>query len=686
MRSIRSKITALVIAVAGAGCFVLGGFSIKISQDALERDTKKLLATSCNQTAAEINAYLDTVAQSVDTAAEYAVNSVGDLAKFKSDSAYVTEFTKGYENYFITAASHTSGAIAAYIRYNPDFTEPTSGLFLTRNSTSEAFQSVTPTDFSVYDKNDAAHVGWYYTPVNNGAPLWMAPYLNENIGVYMISYVVPLTVNGENLGVVGMDIDFTLIEQMAESSHEYETISSFILNKNNEVMYHKTLEYGSTLDSANTDGGLTGLITALGDASYSGDSINISSEGVGKKAVYSSLNNGMELVLTVNNSEINGQRNTIIFASIVIEVIVVAIGTVLAMIITANMTKPIMKLSSAAEKIADGELDVEVENGGNDEIGALSRSFSKTSERLKSYVSCISEITDVLNEIADGNLDFSLSGDYAGEFAKIKAALENISGSLSETMSDIRCASEQVASGSEQVASGAQALSQSSSDQASSILELTDAVSALNEKILTNSESVRAAFEASGKAASGMKESSGNMSRMMTAMNEINDASEQINHIVKTVDGIATQTNILAINAAIEAARAGEAGKGFSVVAGEIQSLASKTAEATKEIADLVKNVIERVSHGTEAAESTEKSLESVVEVSMTIEKELNGIAAGSEDQTRSAERISERVNKISDAVQTNSATAQQSAAASEEMSSQAQLLQERIGRFKLKN
>lgn len=686
MKSIRSKITALVISVAGAGCFVLGGFSIKMTQDAIVRDSNKILSSACEQSATEINSYLDTVEQAVNTAADYATTSVGDFSKFKTDSEYVAEFTKNYEKYFMTTASHTSGAIAAYIRYNPDFTEPTSGLFLTRNSTSEAFQSVTPTDFSVYDKSDTAHVGWYYTPVNNGAPLWMAPYLNENIGVYMISYVVPLTVNGENLGVVGMDLDFTLIENMADSSDEYDTLSSFILNKNNEVMYHKTLEYGSALESANTDGGLTNLINKLGDPSYDKSSIDTSFEGVKKQAVYTSLNNGMTLVFTVYNSEINSQRNIIIFASIGIEVIVIAIGAVLAMFIARNMTKPLLRLSGAAERIAGGELDVEVEDSGKDEIGALSRSFSKTASRLSSYVSCINEISEVLNDIAGGKLDFSLSGDYAGEFAKIKTALENISNSLNETMSDIRCASEQVAGGAEQVASGAQALSQSSTEQAASIQELTEAVTSLEEKIHTNSESVRSAFEAAEKAAAGMKESSGNMSRMMTAMNEINDASEQINHIVKTVDGIATQTNILAINAAIEAARAGEAGKGFSVVAGEIQSLASKTAEATKEIAELVKNVIERVAHGTEAADSTEKSLESVVEVSMTIENELNGIAAGSEEQTRSAERISERITEISNAVQTNSATAEQSAAASEEMSSQAQLLQERISRFRLKD
>ena len=91
---------------------------------------------------------------------------------------------------------HTDGAICVYVRYNPDFTEPTSGIFLTRNSTDEEFTSSVPTDFTMYDKTDVEHVGWYYVPVENGAPLWMDPYLNGNVNVYMISYVVPLYVDG----------------------------------------------------------------------------------------------------------------------------------------------------------------------------------------------------------------------------------------------------------------------------------------------------------------------------------------------------------------------------------------------------------------------------------------------------------------------------------------------------------
>lgn len=685
MKSIRSKITALVISVAGAGCFVLGGFCIKISQDSLVNDSNKLLSSACSNTASEINSYLTTVEQSVDTAADYALASLGDLGKFKTDNSYVTEYTENFKQYFITAAANTNGAITAYIRYNPDFTDPTSGIFFTRNSTEEQFQSVTPTDFSIYDKNDIAHVGWYYIPVNNGAPIWMSPYLNENIGIYMISYVVPLTVNGENIGIVGMDIDFTLIEKMAAESDEYETLSALILNGDKQVMYHDTIEFGTPLDEVNTDGGLTRLIGELDKGLTEDSGIGVSLGGESKNSAFSTLNNGMKLVLTVNESEIGTQRNIVIIASVIIEIIVVAIGSVLAFIISARMTIPLRRLNDAAKKIAGGELDIEVQTGGKDEIGALSESFAMTADRLRSYVMCINEITGVLDDIAEGKLDFTLSGDYAGEFARIKSSLENISDSLNDTLKDIRCASEQVANGSEQVAAGAQSLAQSSTEQSAAVQELNNAVAELEEKIRENSESVRSAFAASEKAAEGMRISSDNMTNMMNAMNDISDASEQINHIVKTVDGIATQTNILAINAAIEAARAGEAGKGFSVVASEIQSLAAKTAEATKEISDLVKNVLERVARGTEAAENTSRSLESVAEVSAVIESGLNGIASGSELQTRSAAHIGNSVSEISNSVQTNSATAEQSAAASEEMSSQAQLLRERIERFQLK-
>lgn len=104
--------------------------------------------------------------------------------------------------------------MTCYIRYNPEFTDPTSGIFLSRDNAEGEFTAIEPTDFTMYEPTDLEHVGWYYIPVNNGGPIWMNPYMNENINVYMISYVVPLYIDGVSVGIVGMDVDFSMIQEM----------------------------------------------------------------------------------------------------------------------------------------------------------------------------------------------------------------------------------------------------------------------------------------------------------------------------------------------------------------------------------------------------------------------------------------------------------------------------------------
>ena len=207
MKSIRMKITVAIVICSLITASIISLLSISDTRELSNAAAENELVLTCDNTGREINALISRIEQSVDTLTDIAMEKM-DFSKFKNNNAYVEEYTNGLLEEFFTFAEHTDGAITAYIRYNPEFTEPTSGIFLTRNDTQSAFESVTPTDFSMYDPSDAAHVGWYYIPVANKAPLWMDPYLNANINVYMISYVVPLYENGTSVGILGMDIDF----------------------------------------------------------------------------------------------------------------------------------------------------------------------------------------------------------------------------------------------------------------------------------------------------------------------------------------------------------------------------------------------------------------------------------------------------------------------------------------------
>lgn len=366
-------------------------------------------------------------------------------------------------------------------------------------------------------------------------------------------------------------------------------------------------------------------------------------------------------------------------------VLIGILSLLFALYIVQSISRPVKELDTVADKIANGDLNQSITYRSKDELGYLAVNFNKTVERLRDYVKYIDEISDVLKQIADGNLMFQLTYDYAGEFSKIKQALEDISSSLNSTMGQINQAADQVAAGSDQVSSGAQELSQGATEQASSVEELAATINEISSQVKTNAANAQQGKEMAEAAGSKIEEGNLQMHEMTKAMADISEKSGQIGKIIKAIEDIAFQTNILALNAAVEAARAGEAGKGFAVVADEVRNLASKSAEASKSTAALIEGSIQAVERGTRLADETAYTLIEVVEHANNVVGVIEDIARASNEQASSIAQVTQGIEQISSVVQTNSATAEESAAASEELSGQAQILKNLIGQFKLK-
>ena len=348
--------------------------------------------------------------------------------------------------------------------------------------------------------------------------------------------------------------------------------------------------------------------------------------------------------------------------------------------------RPVKELSHVATQIAEGRLEQEIHYHSRDELGVLAHNFNQVTIRLRGYIKYINEISEKLMDIASGNLAFTLESDYDGEFEKIKTSLEKISYSLNNIIGQLNNTSLEGAAGTEQISNGAMALSQGSIEQAASVETLAGHISLMSGSVSETARNAQAASNISQEVRNSLLESNNKMQHMTTVIQKACDKSSEIHHIVRTIEDIAFQTNILALNASVEASRAGDAGKGFAVVAGEVRMLAAKSSEAAQETSNLLGETVISMEEGMNEAKSATNSILELVEQASEMDGLVCHIADNTKKQAGDAAEIKLGIEQISSVVQTNASTAEKSAAASEELSGQAEMLKNMVGRFKLKN
>lgn len=352
--------------------------------------------------------------------------------------------------------------------------------------------------------------------------------------------------------------------------------------------------------------------------------------------------------------------------------------------IRRKVLRPVIAVKNQMGEIAQGNLSAEFRLQSNtSEIGMLVESIHETKRELKNY---IRDINDILEQMAQGNMNLQVSGEYKGEFLPIRDALTQILDALNGALSQINLTAWQVSSESRKMASDAQILSSGAAKQASAVEELSSSIQEIADEVEHTSQDADRAQASALDAMKQLQISNQKMEELMTAIEDISKASNQIGGIIKTIEDISSQTNILALNAAVEAARAGDAGKGFAVVADEVQNLANRSASSAKSITELIENSMRLVKHGTSLSEDTTRALEGVVTGAKKVTEMVDRIAESATQQSQSLKQVTTGMNQISEVVQTNASTAEKSAASANELYDRAEELKISVHKFKLRN
>ena len=348
-----------------------------------------------------------------------------------------------------------------------------------------------------------------------------------------------------------------------------------------------------------------------------------------------------------------------------------------------SIVDPLKIIVLACKDLRNGRQIQPLHITSKDEFGEVAASFEEMSDNIEFI---ISDMCSMLSEGASKNLN-ARSADtsrYVGKYKELVESVYAIFADMSKDMHLTNDIAEQVSSGSNQISSVSQTLSQGTTEQASAIEQLSMTVSSISELSKDNAEQAGNASEMSVEASHGIDESNRCMAQMLEAMNEITETSKEIGKIVKAIDDIAFQTNILSLNAAVEAARAGASGKGFAVVADEVRNLAQRSAEAAKTTTALVESTVVAVENGRKIADATAQSLQLVEEKSTFVNNAILKIADASQNQASATEEVLQGIDQVSSVVQINSATAEESAAASEELAAQAKILSEMTSQYRL--
>ena len=665
---------------------LMTAFILAVASAAFNKKNEQNMNALSNLNASRVNKITVNTSNTMKSLAESFVNfhkedgedsALSGKSKLEEATGALT-VSEAEEEYYLmktmqSFAKNNLGIVSQALLLEPDaFSKENSNYSLRYDTDGDKFSMV---PYEVYGTQD-----FYKQAQESKTASATLPTENPDTGKGSFYMTVPILDGDRFLGIVTTEISTEVFNELDMSTLGYENVFFDVLDNQNNFVYSnnpdaKGKNLGDLIGQKYNDILVEKMQSK--EAFFQRDSqvryyVPLQIEGVDW---------WVQTAMTIPHFD--QEKNQLLFALILSEVIIFILVQIINFVRISNALKPLKKISEVGKEVAGGNFDVEIHYPQQDEIGELSRSISEVIGRSKKIVF---DLRDRLDAMAGGNFTENLeSEEYVGDYAPLLESLKHIQEDMNRTLQEVHASSVQVLSSAEQVNTGAQSLSQGATEQASSIEELSANMQDISHSIQASTKTAGEAYKLQGEAGVAVLQSNEKMEEMRKAMDDITAKSNEISKIIKTIDDIAFQTNILSLNAAIEAARAGAAGKGFAVVADEVGNLAQKSAKAAQNTGLLIEETIEAVEKGAKITEETAESLSSVSKSTEEVNTLIEKISFASNKDLEGITSLNQGLQQISSVVQANSATAEQSAAASEELTGQANKMNELVERFQLR-